>query len=457
MSLSRLFRPNNDRSILRNLVADREGWEKIVQKPLAEEKKTKLVSLNQQIDSFASKWAFKGLGALWNPQFINDFLKLKANESTQKTGQKVFVTVWLHRLLLSLRVAKYCPAIGYNGGDMTIMGKAVDAIQAKIVVNNDLRNLEVIEDSFHLPDDIRSYSENEEIEEKEDSNLEALLEDLVVTEELGMNRLVALDSSSKANRSLERQDAIDLNWWGEKIEEEIEEKVEPKIEDESEDKKESFDIRSVLCGYRHEVDSDVKVETDVKPKVTIIGFHPPSSVPMDRPNQQIINLPKPDRLCNLGKTIAEYCAKCLSTSMLDSYIDKIELSEVTEVADENDEFSEDLDPKYLKFLSESFSSDADDKVPTVMSVVTIDTAEQSIPQAPKMNRSRENQDDLDFTLPTDMFNTSANDGPATPRSIIREAIEERRIIQDASEAAWAESTPQGKELRKFRGRKFPPL
>ena len=91
-----------------------------------------------------------------------------------------------------------------------------------------------------------------------------------------------------------------------------------------------------------------------------------------------------------------------------------------------------------------------------MSVVTVDTAEQSVPQAPKMNRSRENND-LDFTLPTDMFETSANDGPATPRSIIREAIEERRIIQDASEAAWAESTPQGKELRKFRGRKFPPL
>ena len=178
---------------------------------------------------------------------------------------------------------------------------------------------------------------------------------------------------------------------------------------------------------------------------------------MERPNQQIINLPKPDRLCNLGKTIAEYCANCLSTTMLNSTIDKIELSEVTEVADENDGFSEDLDPEYLKFLSESFSSDADDNVPTTMSVVTIDSAEPLVPQAPKMNRSREEREDLDFTLPADLFNTSANDNPATPRSIIREAIEERRIIQDASEAAWSESTPQGKELRKFRGQKFPPL
>ena len=116
--------------------------------------KTKLVDLNQQIDSFASKWAFKGLGALWNPQFIRDLINLKRNESNQSAGQKVFVQIWLHPMLLSLRVAKYCPAIGYGGGDMSIMAKAIDSLEDKLVINESLRNLEVIEDSFHMPDEI---------------------------------------------------------------------------------------------------------------------------------------------------------------------------------------------------------------------------------------------------------------------------------------------------------------
>ena len=93
MSISRLFKPNNDRCIVRNLVSDRDGWEKIIGRQLADEKKTKLVELNRQIDAFAARWAFKGLGALWNPQFVREFLTLKSNEGRQQVGQKVFSTI----------------------------------------------------------------------------------------------------------------------------------------------------------------------------------------------------------------------------------------------------------------------------------------------------------------------------------------------------------------------------
>ena len=497
--MSRLFRPNNDRSILRNLITDREGWEKIAQKPFTEIKKTKLVDLNQQIDSFASKWAFKGLGALWNPQFIRDLINLKRNESNQSAGQKVFVQVWLHPMLLSLRVAKYCPAIGYGGGDMSIMAKAIDSLEDKLVINENLRNLEVIEDSFHMPDDIDGA---EEIEEDNEENLSNILEDLIVTEEIGVTRRSALDTSVKSNvSSLERQEAFDLSL-EEEPEEKPEEKVEPKIEPKTEKSSvDGFDIRSILCGFRHEVDENVKAEAEEKPKITIFGFHTPSSLPMERPNQQVIELPTPTPLHQIGKNFADILCRCVPIRTLDAKIDKIELLEVRnnvthqrrplgklkiptplhrihkifadilngcvshlalnatvdkieflEVREniaENDGFTEDLDPDYLKLLGQSFSSDSSEP-PTLMSVVNIDTNEP--PPAPIKNSENE---DMDVSLPPDLFNTSANDS-APEMSIIRQAIEERRPAQEAAEAAWSASTPQGKLIRQNR-RKFPPF
>ena len=281
MSLSRLFRPNNDRSILRNMIADREGWEKIVEKPLPEIKKTKLVSLNQQIDSFASKWAFKGIGALWNPQFIKELLELKTNESTQSSGQKVFAAIWIHPMLMSLRVAKYCPAIGYSKSDMTIMSKAVSTVSDKIVINPDFRNLEVIDDSFHSPDPENVLNKEDEETDEINEHLNSLLDELVVTEERGMNRVQPLDSTNRSMASLGRQDGFDH---GKESEDEPEDKPEDKPEAEPEDEPEckpedepketimdkiepklekesldTFDIRSLLCGYRHEVNENVKI------------------------------------------------------------------------------------------------------------------------------------------------------------------------------------------------------
>ena len=415
--MNRLFRPNNDRSILRNLITDREGWEKIAKKPFTEIKKTKLIDLNQQIDSFASKWAFKGLGVLWNPQFIKDLLTLKRNESNQSSGQKVFVQIWLHPLLLSLRVAKYCPAIGYSGGDMSIMVKAIDSLEDKLVVNETLRNLEVIEDSFHLPDNDDAH---EEIEENNDEdNISNILEDLIVTEEMGVTRRAALDTSVKSNSSsLERQEAFDLE--DEEVEEKVKENIEPKIEPKMEKSScDGFDIRSILCGFRHEVDENIKAENEEKPKITIIGFHPPSSLPMERPNQQIVQLPIPTPLQKLGKTFADIMTRCVSHRALNTNIVKIELLEVRENVADNDGFTENLDPDYLKFLGQSFSSEPGESSPTHMSVVKIDT--NAPPPAP--TKSTRNNDDLDISLPPDLFNTSANDDGNAEPSIIRAAIE----------------------------------
>ena len=456
MSLSRLFRPNNDRSIVRNLVADRDSWEKIIQKPFTEVKKTKLVSLNQQIDSFAAKWGFKGLGVLWNPQFISDFLKLKEKESTQSAGQKVFVTIWIHPLLLSLRIAKYCPAIGYGGSDMAIMTKAVNTINDKIVVNDDFRNLEVIDDSFHQPEDDSDNPDNKEDEEIAE-NLPDMIEDLIVTEEVGMSRVDPLDHSTRSTSSLGRQNAFDHSDLDkpedepeDKPEDEPEEsvvtKIEPKLERSS---NECFDIRSLLCGYRHEVDPNVKAEDEEKPKITIIGFHPPTSLPAERPNQQLIQLPQPQPT-QIGKLFADNPDEVAPAQLL---LNSSRL--VHESVMDNDGFTDVLDPEYLQ----QFSPNNSEVVPTVMSVVTIDTA--TITNAPRADRRRP-ENDSDISLPADLFDTSANDsgdvqptledidGPMT----LREAIEERRAIQEAAEACYSESTPIGKHIRTFR-RQFP--
>ena len=132
-----------------------------------------------------------------------------------------------------------------------------------------------------------------------------------------------------------------------------------------------------------------------------------------------------------------------------------ELLEVRESPIENDGFSEDLEPKYLEFLARSFSSENNDggNVPTMMSVVTIDTATH-VPNAPKADRDRRELDS-DISLPADLFDTSANDSGEAPMTPLRAAIEERRQIQEAAEACYGESTPQGRHIRKYRYQ-FPP-
>ena len=173
---------------------------------------------------------------------------------------------------------------------------------------------------------------------------------------------------------------------------------------------------------------------------------------MERPNQQIIQLPVPEPLHKLGKLFADIMTRCVSHTALTSNVVKIELLEVRENVAENDGFTENLDPEYLKFLGQSFSSEPGESPPTHMSVVEIDT--NAPPPAP--TKSARNNDDLDISLPPDLFNTSANDEGDAEMSIIRAAIEERRPTQEAAEAAWAASTPQGRMIRQER-RKFPPL
>lgn len=194
---------------------------------------------------------------------------------------------------------------------------------------------------------------------------------------------------------------------------------------------------------------------------------------MDRPNQRLVQLPVPNSPC--GKSFADKCARLIETKCVhctpvlcarcvqlknlieDTYLNPLETPQkvVLESPVENDGFSEDLDPNYLKFLGRSFSSepDGDDVTPTVMSVVTIDTATH-VPNAPKPDRNRREQD-LDISLPADLFETSANDSGEKPMTPLRAAIEERRQIQLAAELSYSESTPQGRHIRQFR-HQFPP-
>ena len=369
MSISRLFRPGNDKSILRNLISDQQGWEKVISKPLAAEKKSKLVELNQLIDAFAVRWAFKGMGVFWNPQFVTEYLSLKIQESKQQVGQKIFSLVWLHPLLHSVRIAKFCPAIGYAKTDLQILAEATAKLENQISINNN--QLAVINDSFHSPDG----NNDDDDDEEDDREIEMLtkpdiLDELVITEEIGM-REHALDTSNQSdpNRSLRRQDAIDedivtkINQVnlvdtdnGDSCKAEAGSECKEELKDEKPIKCEPFDIRTILCspygGYN-------QVKEEPKP-ITIIGFHPPNSLPAidDKgPSRCVLSLPEPKLLADMGKIFADTLATVASATALACLVDKIEILEIPssqmpsnhqifESADVDGEFSDDLETEY---------------------------------------------------------------------------------------------------------------
>ena len=152
--ISRLFKPTNDKSILRNLISEPQEYDKIQSRQLSVIKKTELADLKKKIDNFVARWNFKGMSCLWNPIFLAEFLHIKEEEAKQTPGQKVFLTCWLHPCLLSIRCNLYCPANGYKGADLDIMSKAIDKIKNSIemINGNGLQGLATATDKFFVPD-----------------------------------------------------------------------------------------------------------------------------------------------------------------------------------------------------------------------------------------------------------------------------------------------------------------
>ena len=431
MSISRLFRPNNDRSITKNLVTDNEGWAKIAGRQLADDKRTKLIELNAQIDAFAVRWGHKGMGILWNPMFIREFLQLKKAESRQQVGQKVFSVFWIHPMLLSSRIAKFCPAVGYVNSDMEIMAKATSGVEEKISVMNN--SLMVVNDSFHSPDN------DADDDDDDDDDFELVnnkIDDFVVL--AGSQKR----SASSAERSFVRQSAIDeenqdpdninlsaidavqsMEHRDCPLESQIEQKVEPKIEPKIEPKSNEnpdFNLKTILCGTLCGVSGpDIKTEKDEKP---IFGFHAPSSLP---------SLPAP--VISSPVTSGKYFAEIKTNASICPL-------EVSEVVVDGDDFSEDLDADYLNHLGTTVFASPQNS--------SINTSSGSL--APKINRQRSgpviDQPEtfgLDFSLPNALFEEDEEEKAEADRTVVRQG-----------RTSWSESTPQGKLLRGGRG-KYP--
>ena len=152
--ISRLFKPSNDKSIVRNLLTDNSEYEKIRQRSLTVNKKTEMAILKEKIEKFTTRWNYKGLCALWNPIFLAEFMAIKMSETKQTPGQKIFLCVWIHPLLLSLRCGLYCPAIGYKQADLDIMTKSVTKIEdnINIIHQNNVQGLATAKAAHFVPD-----------------------------------------------------------------------------------------------------------------------------------------------------------------------------------------------------------------------------------------------------------------------------------------------------------------
>ena len=152
--LSRLFKTSNDRSIVRNLLSDDSEYRKIEERTLSATKKTALIDLKTRINAFTARWNYKGMPCLWNPVFLAEYLAIKVAETKQTPGQKIFLTVWLHPMLLSIRCSLYCPAIGYKQADLDIMEKAVVKLEnmIKMISDGQCQGLATVYDPFVVPD-----------------------------------------------------------------------------------------------------------------------------------------------------------------------------------------------------------------------------------------------------------------------------------------------------------------
>lgn len=152
--ISRLFKPSNDKSIIRNLISEPQEYDKIKNRTLTVLKKTALVDLKAKIDAFIARWSHKAMPCLWNPIFVAEFLAIKEAEAKQSPGQKIFLAIWIHPLLLSIRCCLFCPAVGYKESDLGIMSKSIDKLNdvVQIIENNGQQGLKTVTERNCVPD-----------------------------------------------------------------------------------------------------------------------------------------------------------------------------------------------------------------------------------------------------------------------------------------------------------------
>ena len=457
---SRVFQPENDRKIIKNLLLSHKDYEKIEGRQLSAIKRSNLVDLKSKINQFNTRWNYKGMAALWNPQFLAEFLAIKRAESEQTAGQKLFLTVWLHPILLSIRTCLYCPVFGYKTSDMEIMKNAIVKLDNNIHTITDVsgRNgIETVLHNYFIPDEYNSSDAT-------DSNKVA---DKVQTAEstiLNGNAAIIMPDPELPNSDpkAEPKQEFKPTYFGfnpprslpaikpkPEIPENPKQDSSNNDDDDDDDDENSgsqnplaennsgeyYNNYIVACPFFH----DMNASND-KCDVYITENHRLSpSTHLVTESEQVsyfIGLPASSRILHIQHKCANYFRLIINNHLV-----QLRVQESTEY---DGTFDSDLDENYLNRLNLTYSPGQNTPRTGVVSEVNISV------NAPKLNRSGQNIVDVSDPPP---FNLEEDSNPLASIDLSIVSNNDSGIIVRQFERTWKASTPRG--IKGGRGKYVP--
>ena len=123
--LSNCFTDWFDKRICGNLVHENGQVNVLITDArLTQDKKNELQKLNEQMEKFIEEFNKKNVGILRSKRFIERYSGIKTAESKQTAGKRIFLVMWVHPILLSLRFSRWLPAKDVKQNDLGHLCKA---------------------------------------------------------------------------------------------------------------------------------------------------------------------------------------------------------------------------------------------------------------------------------------------------------------------------------------------
>ena len=446
---SRVFQPENDRKIIRNLILTDKDYQKIESRQLSAIKRTNLVDLKSKINEFNARWNYKGMAAMWNPQFIAELLAIKKAESEQTAGQKIFLQVWLHPILLSVRTSLYCPVLGYKVSDMNVMKNAIIKLDSNIDIitdQNDKVGLATVLDGFFIPDEtmLAKVSDSAEIAVQQRDAESSILN--------GTAPMVIPDPiTPKQAPPAEPKEEFKPTYFGFhppkslpaiQPKPEVEPKQENKNDDDDDDDDEEKDGKSddtlaekasgeYYCNYIISLPFhfDLNMTNDkCNVHVTENHRHNPESNLVTKSEQSLyfVGLPQSQRILHIQHT-----ERNNFRLIINNYLVHLRVFE----SSNQEEFDSDLDEDYLNRINLTYTPPPSTPPSGVLSEINISA------NAPKLNRSGQSLVDVTDRIPFSLDDETSSASNPTDSSL---TSNDSGIILRQFKKTWKASTPCGK-------------
>ena len=91
--------------------------------------KRKLLDINRKINAFQVDYEGRKISCMMEPEFNRRWAEILDLEATQVNGRRTYMTVYVHPVMCTIRIAKWCPKLNVCNEDQVSLTQAADDLR----------------------------------------------------------------------------------------------------------------------------------------------------------------------------------------------------------------------------------------------------------------------------------------------------------------------------------------